>query len=180
MRAAALGAGAVGLHPPRTSSLRCAHPRLRQGQQLQCALRHLERVQSTCKQATSRLLYIAEQVLVMPADLYHDPDRVRDDIPSLGLRHVGWQIPTELLGPFVSCVIDLVMELDPDTEVVESFRWGLGIVSGIMVRIITEGNTVVMKAISLNSLREFKKAIDRAPRGARAHHQDGSERFDSR
>ena len=46
---------------------------------------------------------------------------------------------------------------------------GLGIISGTMVRVTAEGYTIVMKAISHNAVREFTKAIDCAPRGARSN-----------
>merc|ERR1719486_185708 len=51
---------------------------------------------------------------------------------------------------------------------VEAFRWSLGLVSKMLVRTITEGSTIVMKAINQNSQKLLKKAIGCAPRGERA------------
>merc|ERR1719240_1203385 len=51
---------------------------------------------------------------------------------------------------------------------VESFRWSLALTGKMLVRTITEGSTIVMKAINANSQKMLKKAIGCAPRGERA------------
>merc|ERR1740117_306723 len=55
-----------------------------------------------------------------------------------------------------------------DDSTVEAFRWSLGLISKMLVRTITEGSTIVMKAINSNSQKLLKKAISCAPRGERA------------
>merc|ERR1719231_2033145 len=104
----------------------------------------------------------------MTLELYQDPIKMVDDISALGLRHVGYAIPTELFGPFVSACVEVLMTRTNDEATVESFRWSLGLVSKMLVRTITEGSTIVMKAINANSQKMLKKAIGCAPRGERA------------
>ena len=105
----------------------------------------------------------------MTMDMYRDPVRSVDDISSLGLRHVGYAIPTELFGPFVTACVEVVQMQPGATEmVVEAFRWSLGLVASMLVRTIIEGSTVVMKAINGNSRRQIRNAISGAPRGVRA------------
>lgn len=41
---------------------------------------------------------------------------------------------------------------------VESFRWALELLAKMLVRVITEGSTVVMKAINTNHELALKKA----------------------
>merc|ERR1719324_1487314 len=55
-----------------------------------------------------------------------------------------------------------------DEDTIESFRWSLGLTSKMLVRTITEGSTIVMKAINANSQKLIRKAIGCAPRGERA------------
>jgi hypothetical protein len=91
-----------------------------------------------------------------------------DFLSALGLRHVGYAIPTELFGPFVTATIQVLQMRTRDDVVVEAFRWALGLISKILVRTITEGSTIVMKAINKNSTKLLQKAISCAPRGERA------------
>merc|ERR1719230_2308137 len=55
-----------------------------------------------------------------------------------------------------------------DEKTIESFRWSLGLIGKMLVRTITEGSTIVMKAINANSTKMLKKAIGCAPRGERS------------
>merc|ERR1719502_1869109 len=104
----------------------------------------------------------------MTLELYQNPVKMVDDISALGLRHVGYAIPTELFGPFVSACVEVLMTRTSDETTVESFRWSLGLTSKMLVRTINEGSTIVMKAINANSQKLLKKAIGCAPRGERA------------
>merc|ERR1719217_969430 len=104
----------------------------------------------------------------MTLEFYQNPVKMVDDISALGLRHVGYAIPTELFGPFVSACVEVLMTRTSDEATVESFRWSLGLTSKMLVRTITEGSTIVMKAINANSQKMLKKAIGCAPRGERA------------
>jgi hemoglobin-like flavoprotein len=121
------------------------------------------------KQSNTRLHFIAEKILQMTMELIRDPKKVVDDISALGLRHVGYGIPTELFGPFVTACIEVISANNKgDDVVVEAFRWSLGLIAKTLVRTITEGSTIVMKAVNANNHKLMKKAISGAPRGQRA------------
>merc|ERR1719379_1663870 len=120
------------------------------------------------KQSNTYLHFIADKIMNMTLELYQNPVKMVDDISALGLRHVGYAIPTELFGPFVSACVEVLMTRTSDETTVESFRWSLGLTSKMLVRTITEGSTIVMKAINQNSQKLLKKAIGCAPRGERA------------
>lgn len=49
----------------------------------------------------------------------------QQDISALGLRHVGYAIPTELFAPFVSCAVETVREKTTDDIAESAFRWSL-------------------------------------------------------
>ncbi|CAE8694901.1 unnamed protein product [Polarella glacialis] len=120
------------------------------------------------KQSTSRLYFIADRVLDMSLDLYKQPKDMVDDISALGLRHVGYGIPTELFDPFATGCIQVLHELTSDSELADAFGWSVGLMCRLMVRAINEGSTTVMKAINTNSANQAKKALACAPRGKRA------------
>jgi hemoglobin-like flavoprotein len=120
------------------------------------------------KQSTTYLHVIADKVIDMVVDIFKDPVKMVDDISALGLRHVGYAIPTEHFGPFVTACVEVVQAATPDQTTVEAFRWSLGLISKMLVRTITEGSTIVMKAINSNSQKAMRKAISCAPRGQRA------------
>merc|ERR1719440_2330123 len=120
------------------------------------------------KQSNTYLHFIADKIMNMTLELYQNPIKMVDDISALGLRHVGYAIPTELFGPFVSACVEVAMTRTSDENTVESFRWSLGLTSKMLTRTITEGSTIVMKAINANSQKLLRKAIGCAPRGERA------------
>jgi len=119
-------------------------------------------------QSNSRLHFIAERVIAMTLEIYHQPRRLVAEISVLGLRHVGFGIPTELFSPFVTACVAVLQDMGADTLAVEAYRWSLGLVAKILVRMIQEGSTVVMKAINANSQKQLKKALSGAPRGNRS------------
>eukprot|EP00929_Paragymnodinium_shiwhaense_P055737 TRINITY_DN2790_c2_g2_i1.p1 TRINITY_DN2790_c2_g2~~TRINITY_DN2790_c2_g2_i1.p1 ORF type:complete len:1147 (-),score=315.94 TRINITY_DN2790_c2_g2_i1:353-3709(-) len=120
------------------------------------------------KQSNTYLHIIATKIIQMAIDIYRDPIRMVDFISGLGLRHVGYGIPTDLFGPFVSVCVEVVQELGCANDAVEGFRWSLALVAKMLVRTILEGSTIVMKAINNNSVKTLNKAISCAPRGERA------------
>jgi len=120
------------------------------------------------KQSTTRLHFIADKIIEMTVEMYKQPKRMVEDISALGLRHVGYAIPTELFSPFVSGAVDVVRLLTTDGNAEEAFRWSLTLVSKILVRTILEGSTVVMKAVNTNSEKSLRKAVSVAPRGRRS------------
>lgn len=141
------------------------------------------------KQSTTRMHFIADKVLALTQDIFKDTHGVIEALSALGLRHVGYGIPTEFFGPFVSAAIQALGALarphrqeeadprgassylqdEPAAEAaIEAFSWSLSLVSRVLVRTINEGSTVVMKAINVNDARLLRKAVSCAPRGQRA------------
>ena len=120
------------------------------------------------KQSNTYLHFIDDRIIQMTLEIYKDPKKMVDDVSALGLRHVGYAIPTEFFNPFVSACVEIFQTITTDQIAVESFRWSLGLISKMLVRTIQEGSTIVMKAINSNSTTMLKKAIGCAPRGERA------------
>jgi len=120
------------------------------------------------KQSTTRLHFIADKLVSMTLEMYKEPKKMVEDISALGLRHVGYGIPTDLFGPFVTACVKVIRMLTDDDAAEESFRWSLNLISRILTRVINEGSTIVMKAINVNSGKMLKKAVACAPRGKRA------------
>ncbi|CAE8622519.1 unnamed protein product [Polarella glacialis] len=120
------------------------------------------------KQSTTRLYFIADKVVEMTIEMYRDPKKMVEDISALGLRHVGYGIPTEFFAPFVSGNVEVIRSMTTDADAEDGFRWSLSLISRILVRTINEGSTIVMKAINSNSARQLEKAVACAPRGKRS------------
>ena len=112
---------------------------------------------------------VADKVLDMTVTFSREPVKVMDEICALGLRHVGYGTPIELFNPFVSACVEVVSTACLGSKTIESFRWSLGLVAKMMQRTITEGSTIVMKAINTNSVEQLREAIRCAPQGERAH-----------
>lgn len=155
-----------------------------------------EQSQDVFKQSQTRLRYIADRVLHSSYDMFHKPkDEMVDELSALGLRHVGYGVPIELFAPFTdSCVqvikgvvskmpksestkkitvaavgLHMADERDvPEHMMVEGFRWSIGLVARLLMRIITEGSTAVMQAIYQDSAKLLRHALEEAPRGTRA------------
>lgn len=72
--------------------------------------------------------------------------RMTELISALGLRHVGYGIPTELVGPFANCFVEVLRENAPGEDAaLEGFEWSIKLVAKILIRVIQEGSTIVMK-----------------------------------
>eukprot|EP00931_Biecheleriopsis_adriatica_P039773 TRINITY_DN22742_c0_g2_i1.p1 TRINITY_DN22742_c0_g2~~TRINITY_DN22742_c0_g2_i1.p1 ORF type:complete len:1178 (-),score=306.22 TRINITY_DN22742_c0_g2_i1:161-3370(-) len=121
------------------------------------------------KQSDTRLHFIADKVFQMTTDLFADPWQMIEDLSELGLRHVGFGVPTTFFGAFVTACVEVVqIAAAEDNIVIEAFRWSLALIAKQLVRTITEGSTIVMKAVNINSKMQLQKAISLAPRGERA------------
>lgn len=119
------------------------------------------------KQSSTRLHYIAGRVMEMTVDLYKEPWRMVEVISAVGLRHVGYGVPTELFGPFLTSHIEVMQSITNDTAALEAYQWSLSLIVKILIRNINEGSTIVMKAINANSVRMLKHALAQAPRSKR-------------
>ncbi|CAJ1405669.1 unnamed protein product [Effrenium voratum] len=123
--------------------------------------------QNFFKQSTTRLYFIAGKVLEMSLDIYLKPREMIEEISALGLRHVGYGMPTELFPPFIEAWSQSIQSMQVDARAVSSLRWSLTLISKCLVRTILEGSTIVMKAINTNSAKRFRKAISIASRQSR-------------
>merc|ERR1711988_191420 len=120
------------------------------------------------KQSTTRLYWIADKIVEMTIEMFREPKKMVEDISALGLRHVGYAIPTEFFAPFVSGAVEVVRTMTTDENAEDGFRWSLTLISKILVRTILEGSTIVMKDINTNQEKALVKAISVSPRGKRA------------
>eukprot|EP00929_Paragymnodinium_shiwhaense_P020512 TRINITY_DN13656_c0_g1_i1.p1 TRINITY_DN13656_c0_g1~~TRINITY_DN13656_c0_g1_i1.p1 ORF type:complete len:1060 (-),score=260.92 TRINITY_DN13656_c0_g1_i1:266-3445(-) len=122
------------------------------------------------KQSAAYLHLVADKVLAMSLTLYKEPVQMVDDLSAVGLRHVGYGIPTELFDPYIQAWQTALTDF-PEVEdiALNAFRISMGLVSRIMVRTIIQGSTLVMKAINNNSGKMMKNALAIAPRGERAN-----------
>lgn len=119
------------------------------------------------KQSDTRLHFIVEKVFTFSMEIYAEPWQMIDDLSALGLRHVGYGVPTEMFAPFVCACVDVIRGATDDAVAVLGFKWSLGIVSKQLVRTVAEGSTIVMKAVNANSKKMLQRAISCAPRGQR-------------
>ena len=115
-----------------------------------------------------RLYYLADRVVEITTEMFKQPRRMVQEISGLGLRHVGFGIPTEMFGPYVSAAVDTVAAIAEDENALQGFRWSLTLVAKILVRAVGEGATLVMRAINTNQEVAMRKALAIAPRGRRA------------
>ena len=123
--------------------------------------------QDFLKQSSARLDYIVDQILSMTVDIYREPRDMVRKISAIGLRHVGYAVPTELFPPYVTASIEVVRTMTTDEAAETAFRWSLTLISKILVRSINEGSTVVMKAVNTNQEKALRRAVSMAPRGKR-------------
>lgn len=115
--------------------------------------------QNYFKQSVTRLFFIASKVMEMCMEIYQRPRELMEDISALGLRHVGYAVPTELFMPFVEAWSQAIQQLNVEPKTSSSIRWALTLISKCLMRTILEGSTLVMKAINTNSASKFRKAI---------------------
>ena len=67
------------------------------------------------------------------------------------MRHIGYGIPTDLFGAFVTGCVEVILKLTKDDDAVDAFSWSLSLVSRLLTRVVNEGSTIVMNAINANS-----------------------------
>merc|ERR1719217_1589596 len=120
------------------------------------------------KQNVTYLHLLVTKVLGLCVMMYKDPVYCVDDISGIGLRHVGYGIPTELFQPFIIVICGVVRDLGVDEVSLKAFTWVLNLIGQMQTRTITEGSTIVMKAININSPKAVSLAIGCAARGVRA------------
>merc|ERR1719269_127678 len=120
------------------------------------------------KQNVTYLHLLVTKVIGLQLRMFADPVGCVDEISGIGLRHVGYGIPTELFQPFIIVICGVVRDLGADELTLKAFTWVLNLVGQMQTRTITEGSTIVMKAINVNSPKAVRLAINCAARGERA------------
>lgn len=125
------------------------------------------------KQSATRLRFIAERVIEMALEIYSAPVKVVEEMSALGLRHVGYGIPSELIKPFSASVIEVFQGLLDSTSesqmhAGESFELSLNLVSRLLSQNIDDGSTLVMQAVNANSGKLLRKAVAHSPKKSRA------------
>eukprot|EP00929_Paragymnodinium_shiwhaense_P097820 TRINITY_DN5941_c0_g1_i1.p1 TRINITY_DN5941_c0_g1~~TRINITY_DN5941_c0_g1_i1.p1 ORF type:complete len:1411 (-),score=296.42 TRINITY_DN5941_c0_g1_i1:220-4452(-) len=120
------------------------------------------------KQNVTYLHLLITKIIAICANMYREPVVTVDDISGVGLRHVGYGIPTELFTPFIDVMRDVFLDLGVDEISLQGFSWVINLVGMMMTRTITEGSTIVMKAVNINSAKAMRNAIACAGRGERA------------
>merc|ERR1719217_424763 len=120
------------------------------------------------KQNVTYLHLLITKVLGLCQTMYKDPVYCSDEISGIGLRHVGYGIPTELFQPYIQVNCGVIRDLGVDETAVKAFSWVLSLIGQMQTRTITEGSTIVMKAINMNNVKAVKDAINCAARGVRA------------
>eukprot|EP00435_Cladocopium_sp_Y103_P046623 s2202_g13.t1 len=120
------------------------------------------------KESKTRMYHIAERMLELTVAMHREPKETVDHLSSLGLRHVGMSIPVEFFPPFVQAAVEAVQEVTSDEMVVNAFRWSVTLIGKILSRTVTEGSTLVMRAITLNERIALQKAVALTARGQRA------------
>merc|ERR1719482_919126 len=120
------------------------------------------------KQNVTYLHLLVTKVIGLQLRMFADPVGCVDEISGIGLRHVGYGIPTELFQPFIIVICGVVRDLGADALTLAGFTWVLNLIGQMQTRTITEGSTIVMKAININSPKAVIAAINCAARGVRA------------
>mmetsp|Transcript_44684 Transcript_44684/g.103258 ORF Transcript_44684/g.103258 Transcript_44684/m.103258 type:complete len:1213 (-) Transcript_44684:53-3691(-) len=124
--------------------------------------------QNFFKQSSTYLHSVMKQILGMTLDIFKDPVRMADEISALGLRHAGYGIDIEVFTPFVDAYVKVITATTKNQVSIQAFRWSLALIAKTLTRNISEGSTIVMKAINNNSARQVERAVSCAPRGERA------------
>ena len=57
------------------------------------------------------------------------------------------------MSPFVTACVEVVQGATKGDEAVECFSWSLSLVLKMLVRTITEGSSIVMKAVNGNDIK---------------------------
>ena len=58
----------------------------------------------------------------MTVDIYREPRDMVRKISAIGLRHVGYAVPTELFPPYVTASIEVVRTMTTDEAAETAFR----------------------------------------------------------
>ena len=68
----------------------------------------------------------------MTVEMYRTPKKMVEELSGLGLRHVGYGVPTELFSPYVSAAVEVIRGVTTDETTETAFRWSLTLIAKIM------------------------------------------------
>merc|ERR1719491_1002456 len=88
------------------------------------------------KQSTTRLHFISGKVVSMSLDMYEDPKGMVDNLSAIGLRHVGYGVPTDLFGPYVTACVQVIRTMTDDDLAEDAFRFSMSLMSRVMMRVV--------------------------------------------
>lgn len=126
--------------------------------------------QEYLKTSMTRLYFVADRIFEMTLEMYENPRKMVQDITSVGLMHVGMNIPREFFKPFAVAAMQTFEDVFKQDVACLGFSWSISLIGRVMERVIAEGSTVVMKAICLNQETQLSEAMAVAPRAERAQH----------
>eukprot|EP00435_Cladocopium_sp_Y103_P045546 s1188_g13.t1 len=126
--------------------------------------------QEYLKTSMTRLYFVADRIFEMTLEMFENPRKMIQDITSVGLMHVGMNIPREFFKPFAVAAMQTFEEVIKQDVACLGFSWSISLIGRVMERVIAEGSTVVMKAICLNQETQLAQAMAVAPRAERAQH----------
>merc|ERR1719217_599972 len=86
------------------------------------------------KQNVTYLHLLVTKVIGLCLMMYKDPVYCVDDISGIGLRHVGYGIPTELFQPFVIVICGVVRDLGVDDVALKGWSWVLSLIGQMQTR----------------------------------------------
>eukprot|EP00913_Durusdinium_trenchii_P001832 g1698.t1 len=78
--------------------------------------------QGYLKQSATRINFVAEKIILHSLEIYRAPRKMVEEISAVGLRHVGYGIPTEIFPPFVTCSVDLLKSLTQAINANQKFQ----------------------------------------------------------
>merc|ERR1712216_15379 len=119
------------------------------------------------KQSNEKLCQIALKGMEFVGRIFDEPKAVVNEVTSLGLRHIMWQVDAKWFIPYVEVYTRTVSEYCDGEVAVEGFSWALSIIACIMSRTIVDGNTPILQAAVTNNVKAMKKALGDRPRGTR-------------
>jgi len=118
--------------------------------------------------SNARLSILAAKGLDMAMDMYKTPTRAVNEVTTLGLRHIMYNIETSYFEPFVEALVEEVRMFTTDELVIEGLEWSLSQIACIMVFTIDEGSNPLLKAVIANSPKMVKAALAGVARNKRA------------
>jgi len=128
-----------------------------------------KRAEDHFKTSNARLSMLANRSLDLSAQMYKEPTRVMNEVQSLGLRHIMYNIPVAYFEPFVQGIVDEIACFTDDQEAIDGIEWTMTQIACIMVYTIDTGSTPLLRAVVSNDPKAVRKALQGESRKNRAN-----------